>query len=211
MTAATSISLWPAVVYGVTGVTFEFRDAAGDTLGGPNETQVLQGGSFSVEAWIHASEPVAVVSFKVSFLEYFWTEPATFIINAAPDRSGSDFVNSNTIDSMVPGEKLVPENDSDLGAFIDPPGWAEGDKFIVRLSLFVDPSMPVGTYTLGRGAFGFSWGRPEEGGEYEFADFTPYYVHVLAVPEPGEYALGAGLGLLGMAAFRRYRKDHNAR
>lgn len=205
MAAASAITLWPTVTYGVTGVTFEFRDAPGDTFGGPNETRVNAGGSFSVEAWIHASEPVAVVSFKLSFLEYFWVEPATFIINAVPDRQGSDLTWSNTIDSQVPGEKLVPENLSDLGAFIDPPGWTEGDQFVVRLSFFVEPSMPEGTYTLGRSSYIFSWGRPEEGGDYEFADFTPYHVHVLAVPEPGEYALAAGFGLLGMAAFRRYR------
>lgn len=206
VTTAASISLWPAVVYGVTGVTFEFRDAPGDTFGGLHETQVHQGGSFSLDAWIHASEPVAVVSFKPSFLEYPDVKPATFIINAVPDRQGSGFPNSNTIDSLVPGEDLVPENESDLGGYIDPPDWLEGDQFVVRLSLFVDPSMPVGTYTIGRSSFVFAWGKPEEGGDFEFADFEPYYVRVLAVPEPGEYALAAGFGLLGLSAFRRYRR-----
>lgn len=189
-------------VHGSHGVTFEFRDVLGDAFGGVNETQVVRGNSFSFEAWLHAgSEQVAGVTFKLLFDQYPLTVPYTFTLTGV-NRTGSnyDFPANNF---SLP-EPLNPRNSSDLGAVVaDPEGWHTGDQFIARLTLSVSGGLPKGVYTLRPDPEWSGWIVPDSGDEYTFQSLTPYTVHV--VPEPGEYALAAGLGLVAFGVYRRMR------
>lgn len=197
------VALGAGVAYGAGAVTFEFRDAAGDTFGGVNETEVVRGGAFSFEAWLHAgSEQVAGVTFKTLFDQYSLTAPLTLTLTGV-DRTGSNYDFPSSIFSTP--EPLVPSNASDLGAVTsDPGGWHTGDQFIAKLTLAVSAGLPKGTYTIRSDPTWSSWIVPNTGDEFAFTGITPYTIHV--VPEPGEYALAAGLGLAGFGLYRRYHQ-----
>lgn len=188
---------------GLGAVTFEFRDVAGDIFGGPNETQANRGSPFDFEVWLHANagEQVAGVNFKLLFDQYPSTSPWTFTLTGV-DRTASNYETPAGFFSSP--EPLTPNNTTDLGAFSDPGqgGWQTGDQFIVKLTLAVAGGLPKGTYTLSPDPTWRSWFNPD-GDEFVFHGVTPYTVHV--VPEPVEYALAAGLGLLGFGLYRRLR------
>ena len=198
------VALGAGVAYGAGAVTFEFRDAAGDTFGGVNETEVARGGAFSFEVWLHAgSEQVAGVTFKTLFDQYPLTTPFTLTLTGV-DRTGSNYdFPSSTFSTPEP---LTPSNASDLGAVSsDPGGWHTGDQFITKLTLAVSAGLPKGTYTIRSDPTWSAWIVPDTGDEFAFTGITPYTVHV--VPEPVEYALAAGLGLAGFGFYRRYRQQ----
>lgn len=188
---------------GLGAVSFEFRDVAGDVFGGPNETEVARGGAFAFDAWLHATggEQVAGVSFKLLFNQYASTAPWTFTLTGV-NRTASNFdFPAGTFSSPEP---LTPGNSSDLGAFSDPlqGGWQTGDQFIARLTLTVSANLPTGTYTISPDPNWLVWLTPE-GDEFVFNAITPYTINV--IPEPAEYAVAAGLGLLGFGLYRRFR------
>jgi hypothetical protein len=197
-------------------VSFEFKDVG---TGGDNEIEVRQGGVFSFDVWLHADGAhVNTVSFKLNFPEYNFPPPGvspnSFTIHSEPVYTDSDFTGTAF---SVTGERLVPDNLRDLGGFLgDFVDYRDGDEFIATISLRVDGSMPAGrSYTIRPNSQVFSWLEPipdnvtldeylAESWKYthNFDSYTPYIVHV--VPEPGDYALLGGLGLLGFAAYRRW-------
>ena len=193
-------------------VSFEFKDVG---AGGDHEVTVSPGGVFSFDVWLHAGGAhVNTVSFKLNFPEYDLPSPGvapnSFTIDSEPVHAGSDFTGTGF---TVEGERLVPDNDGDLGGFLgDFLDFRTGDEFIATISLRVDGSMPAGrSYTIRPNSLVFSWQEPIPPGTpldeiymytHNFDSYTPYIVHV--VPEPGDYALLGGLGLLGFAAYRRW-------
>jgi hypothetical protein len=201
--AGAGVALGAGTAHGAGAVTFEFRDAAGDPFGGVNETEVVRGGSFTFEVWLHAgSEQVAGVTFKTLFDQYPLTTPHTFTLTGV-NRTGSNYdFPSGAFSSPEP---LKPSNTTDLGAVTsDPGGWNTGNQFITKLTLAVSAGLPKGTYTIRPDPTWSVWIAPVSGDEFVFTGITPYTVHV--VPEPGEYALAAGLGLAGFGLYRRYRQ-----
>lgn len=194
-------SAWQAIG----AVSFEFRDVAGDVFGGPNETEVARGGSFAFNVWLHATggEQVAGVSFKLRFNQYASTAPWTFNLTGVNHAVGAFDTPTTTVFSFP--EPLTPSNSSDLGAFSDPSqgGWVTGSQLVARLTLAVTGSLPKGIYTISPDPGYLSWFVPETGDEFVFNAVTPYTVHV--IPEPVEYAVAAGLGLLGFGLYRRFR------
>ncbi len=195
--------MFPVAARAAGAVTFELRDAPGDTYGGVNETLISRGGSFSVDAWIHAPQDLYVgVDFKVRLLEYATSSPYTFTITGV-SRAGSSFTFANSTDSAIIGNRLDPLNASDLGGYLDDvDDYRTGSEFLVRLTFAADVDLPLGTYTIaGDGAWSqwYEWGE----GPWDFTTLIPYTVHV--IPEPGEYALMGALGLLGFGIWRRYQ------
>lgn len=204
--ATTAAMLTGSVAWHAMGaVSFEFRDVAGDVFGGPFETQVTRGGAFNFDVWLHATggEQVAGMSFKLLHGQYASTAPWTFTLTGV-NRAASNY--DFPAGPFSSPEPLTPNNSSDLGAFSDPlqGGWQTGDQFVARLTLAVSGGLPKGTYVISPDPTWFSWFNPE-GDEFAFNAVTPYTVQV--VPEPVEYALAAGLGLLGFGLYRRYRSS----
>ncbi len=203
VTAWAGVALGAGCAFGAGAVTFEFRDVAGDPFGSVNETEVVRGGSFTFEVWLHAgSEQVAGVTFKTLFDQYPLTSPHTLTLTGV-NRTGSNYDYPASVFSTP--EPLQPSNTSDLGAVSsDPGGWHTGDQFITKLTLAVSAGLPKGTYTIRPDPVWSAWIVPDTGDEFAFTGVTPYTIHV--VPEPAEYALAAGLGLAGFGLYRRYRQ-----
>lgn len=201
---AAAAGFCPAATWGAGGVIFEYRDAVGDVFGSPNETQVVRGGVFSLEAWLHAgSTDVAGVNFKATFDQYPSVSPWKLTL-VSVDHSGSAF--SFVTNPSIGAEPLTPSNASDLGAFVDPAdpvGSRNGSQFVARLTLSVDGGLPKGTYTVSPDSLFTTWVDPVGSGEWNFDGLTSYTIHV--VPEPKDWAGAAALALLGFAAYRRYR------
>lgn len=201
---AAAAGFCPAAAWGAGGIIFEFRDAGGDLFGGPNETEVVRGGSFSMEAWLHAGgTDVAGVNFKARFDQYPVVLPWKLTL-VSVSHAGSDF--SFVTHPSIGIEPLIPSNSSDLGAFVDPDDPVDsrnGSEFLALLTLAVDGGLPKGTYTVSPEPFFTTWVDPVEGGEWSFDGLTSYTIHV--VPEPKDWAGAAALALLGFATYRRLR------
>ncbi|MBE7501992.1 MAG: hypothetical protein HS113_17185 [Verrucomicrobiales bacterium] len=166
-------------------VAFEFRDVIAD--GNPNGVENIPAGDFSFDVVVHATDGdrLSGLSFKLVFEE--WGNAAlgltdqTFTIASEPYRNGSffDFVTAPS----VKGQRLEPENASDLGGENTLFGSTTGtDLFVARVSLRVDGNMPPGTYVIAPNSSFLGWYDLEAGPRHESGSFDqviPYTVGVV--------------------------------
>ena len=169
-------------------VTFEFV---------AQEPTARPGGSFLIEAWLHAPPEVPVFGFDAWITA---SAPDVFSIASPPDRTGSVFDFSSMFDAMAEWpDPLKPTNRNPLGSFASDMGAYSGDLFLAAITLSVSPAAPLGTYTLVPGGPWVTW--IESDGD-SFWD-TPFDelrgVNVMVIPETSRFPLFFGLGLLGFA------------
>ena len=168
-----------------------------------------------------ASEEVAGYSFLLRFQEYSLTGGQTFTLlsNLQRDPDGplvSDFILPNGDFQGGRSQRLVPDNydpdavdpfgdpapkGTDLGA-IPLGGFLTDVMYLGRATVTVDAGMPPGVYHLSPNSTAYSY-TDSDLNSILLGDDS-YTAYTVVVPEPHEYALAGGVGLLGFAACRRW-------
>lgn len=117
------------------------------------------------------------------------------------------------LSNQNPANSLQYITPNDLGATIGAGSpVSQGTHLLSKLTIKIDSSTTPGSYPLFTTTTdGFGWvdSSTPFGNEEPFSPQAGLTVKVSAIPEPGQFAVVGGLGLLGFAAYRRFSRRQN--